>query len=545
MRRAGKGLRSIFLATPPLLLLAGAFLFVRSLLLPSISSVSPRDFDPGSKVSIQGKGFGEERGSGSVELDGTPLTATSYLSWSGEEIDFLVPYSLDSGILRVKGPWGRSNPEAIVSRFKTPMPPSGEAAVSVRPVVDKLSPEEAAVGELLVIEGLGFGSNLQFSSVRFPKSKAEATANESSSSEEYVEPQVDQSMYESWDDKRIVVRVPEGAGSGVLVVKTPQGSSEPYTFRVKSGTGSKYLFDPIVYTIEFRVDAYLRSGSAGPFFVYLPDPPTTSSQSLDSIGSDATFSLPGASGGYVAYRFEAEGEGKAIRTARLTVRGVETDLSSYKDKFKGPIPTFLLPYLADEPTMPAASKDVKALVVKIVGAEANPQRKATLIWTWMKKTLVWNDQAPVAGRTALSALREGRGDARQCAFLACALLRAAQVPAVPVAGLLVLKDGKLFPHCWLEYYLPALGWIPFDPSLASGARPGGFEPGFDDSGRYFGSLDNRHLAVTRGTLTVTPRLKGSRLKESGAAWSLQTLYEEAQGSGATSSWAPVALTGRY
>jgi transglutaminase-like putative cysteine protease len=522
-------------------------LLVRSLLLPRIGSIRPTAFEPGSSVVIEGKGFGEQRGNRGVKLDGSPLTAASYLSWNDTRIEVIIPNTADSGLVKVYGPLGESNAEIVVSRSKTPQASQGITSASVRPSISSITPEKAQIGELVTIEGMGFGNNLQFSAVRFSLNRAASAARPAN--EDYIEPEAAQSVYESWDDKEISVRVPEGAGSGTVQVRTPQGESQPVSFSVEPGTGRKNIYDPTVYTIEFNIDVRRRRmDQGGSVLIYLPDPSSTSAQTLDSIQDEGMAPVEEARDGLAVYRIDGQGSGEdtIMRTARLTVSAEETDLTGYRDGFRGSrIPAFLLPWLVDEPGLPAGAREVVALAAKIVGRESNPQRKATLIWSWMKQGLDWDGPSTNPDRSALAALREGRGDTRQTALLACALLRAANVPAVPISGLLVKKDGTTLPHSWLEYYLPALGWVPFDPVLASGARPSGFDAGFGEPSRYFGSMDNRHIAITKGILKIPPRLRGSKLKEKGAAWSLQTLYEESSGAFYSSTWSPVRLTGEY
>jgi transglutaminase-like putative cysteine protease len=539
--------------------MAAAFLLFRSLALPRITSVEPIAFEPGTSVVIHGQGFGDARGRNVVELDGSSLTAASYLSWTDARIEVVIPYTADSGLLRVSGPLGSSNAEIVVSRLKTPMPPEGNAPASVRPSIRSVVPAEAQVGDLVTIEGMSFGNNLQFSSVRFSRNRAASVSNSpdkgnGASSEpvadDFVEPGAGQSIYETWDDKEIAVRVPEEAGSGTLVVRTPQGESVPFSFKVKPGSGKKNVYSPAVYIIEFEIDVQKRQlDSGGSILFYLPDPVSTSTQSLDSVADEGIAPIDEGKKGLAVYRIEGEGPGMVEtvkRTAKITVNAVDTDLAGYKDGFKGSlVPAFLTPFMAEEPGLPAGAKEVLSLAAKIVGKETNPQKKAVLLWAWMQKSLAWTGPSINTSKDALTALRSGKADTRQFALLACALFRASRVPAEPISGLLVKKDGTTAAHSWMEYYLPALGWVPFDPVLATGAKPSGFDAGFDDPLRYFGSLDNRHIAVTRGVLQVPPRLRGSKLKERGAAWSLQTLYEESSGATYSSAWAPVRLTGEY
>ena len=53
---------------------------------PEIKSISPQIGAPGSVMTISGSGFGNERDTSFVEIGGSSLTSSSYLSWSATEI---------------------------------------------------------------------------------------------------------------------------------------------------------------------------------------------------------------------------------------------------------------------------------------------------------------------------------------------------------------------------------------------------------------------------------------------------------------------------
>ncbi|HEY9055266.1 MAG TPA: transglutaminase-like domain-containing protein, partial [Rectinemataceae bacterium] len=174
-------------------------------------------------------------------------------------------------------------------------------------------------------------------------------------------------------------------------------------------------------------------------------------------------------------------------------------------------------------------------------SQKNPQARAMLVRDWLMKNLAWEEKPQKISPVA--ALKRKRADSSNYAILACALLRAAQVPAVPLSGFLLTDDGKLIPHLWLEYYLPGLGWIPFDPVLTKGGKPGGFQGKLESDQRYFGNLDNRHIAFSRGYEKDRPRLAGGTVKASGPFWILQDLFEESVNASYTSSWNQPRLVG--
>ena len=65
---------------------------------------------------------------------------------------------------------------------------------------------------------------------------------------------------------------------------------------------------------------------------------------------------------------------------------------------------------------------------------------------------------------ALHAARSGIGTQADVVAVSVALLRAAEIPARPVIG--IVDEGEKDEHlvAWGEYYLPDVGWVPFDPA---------------------------------------------------------------------------------
>ena len=117
---------------------------------------------------------------------------------------------------------------------------------------------------------------------------------------------------------------------------------------------------------------------------------------------------------------------------------------------------------------------------------------ATIILEWVAKNVVVDtgDESP---QDAVSVLARGRGRCSGVANLAAAMLRAAGFEARTVSGLLV-GDNEAIPHRWIECRLPAVGWVPSDPTLG------------------LWTVTPRHL-VFADTVKATPRVQ---ILESGA-----------------------------
>ncbi len=68
------------------------------------------------------------------------------------------------------------------------------------------------------------------------------------------------------------------------------------------------------------------------------------------------------------------------------------------------------------------------------------------------------------------ALKRRRGDCSEYSELMVALCRIHNIPARVVTGKTIQGDGTLEAHNWVEVFLLAYGWVPFDPTHADGVN---------------------------------------------------------------------------
>lgn len=115
----------------------------------------------------------------------------------------------------------------------------------------------------------------------------------------------------------------------------------------------------------------------------------------------------------------------------------------------------------------------------------NPYQIAKLAYEYVVDNVEYTSPSP--SWTAQECIKTKKGACGQQAALFVAICRAGGVPARPVAGAWCAGDDQW--HCWAEFLLPEVGWIPADPSV--GAR------GPKEKEYYFGNLDNDHLALMK------------------------------------------------
>jgi len=89
--------------------------------------------------------------------------------------------------------------------------------------------------------------------------------------------------------------------------------------------------------------------------------------------------------------------------------------------------------------------------------------RATAVLQWVSRS-VQHDPEDLGPQDAGAVLRRGRGRCSGLANVATALLIEAGFKARTVSGLLV-ADGAVTPHRWLECQLPGAGWVATDPTI--------------------------------------------------------------------------------
>ena len=167
---------------------------------PWISRVSPQTARSNSVVTVSGENFGSSRGSSSVQIGSTEITA--FTSWSSRTIRFRIPRNTPPGNLTVRTAEGTSN----FIRLNI-----------TSPYLTNISPTSVKTGDRLTLTGGNFGSSRGTGYVLFFSSVRPSGAD-----------------YASWSDRRIVVEVPDEARSGDVQVATSNGTSGTKRLEIES-----------------------------------------------------------------------------------------------------------------------------------------------------------------------------------------------------------------------------------------------------------------------------------------------------------------------
>jgi transglutaminase-like putative cysteine protease len=357
--------------------------------------------------------------------------------------------------------------------------------------------------------------------------------------------------YELWSEREIRVRIPDGAASGSLEVRTPRGESRPQFFDVTGKPGTKVYKDKRIYILSYSVDVQVReASSSNTLYLWVPQPVTSASQRSPEILSRSAEPYIENYRGVSLYRFRDlkadSGAGVALSYS-VEVYAVETSLKPSQIRIpRQDSQSFMAAsYAASSSIIPADDSEVRRYSQAIIGKEQNPYLKAQYIYEWLLKE--GNIQWEALNGGARDGLIKKQADPYMAALLFCALLRAAGVPAQPVAGVLVDKSQAVFRHFWVEFWIDGVGWIPSDPALGAGAVPSSFTLRQDHAAYYFGNLDSQRIAFSRGQVSLSRMDPRGRTAVRERDYALQSIWEEAAGGieSYSSLWSDITINGIY
>jgi transglutaminase-like putative cysteine protease len=354
--------------------------------------------------------------------------------------------------------------------------------------------------------------------------------------------------YELWSDREIRVHVPDGAVSGNLVVRTPRGESQPLFYEITGRPGTKTFRDKRSYTISYTVDIRVEDASnPNALYLWLPRPASSASQRNTSLLSRNIEPYIENYRGTSLYQFIdlLPRSSRQITLSYVTdVYATETSVQSQNVRQDM---NSLVQMIHTMPSalIPSNNDAVKTQSAAIVGRERNPYLKARLIYDWLLRN--GNIQLGVLGGGVLEALEENAADSYRASLLFCALARAAEIPAIPVAGVLVNRNLGTVRHYWAEFWIDSFGWIPVDPSLGAGAAPVDFVLRDDRAAYYFGNIDNQRIAFSMGQTVLAQMDPRGRTASRSREFALQNLWVEATGrlESYSSLWSDVTITGMY
>ena len=545
-----------FIAAGVFLVLIGSLALVirESSRPPVIESIAPEIGVPGEVLIIRGRNFGDARGRNRVQLSGRSPTASAYLQWNDNEIQIRIPGDTASGLVYVHTDNGRSNGLLFTNRDHLPEPVMA-VRLPGRPVITGIEPTLSRVGNVITIRGRRFGENRKSSRVLFSWS-AEGADNPGARAVErgVIDGSAADFVYETWSERRIRVRVPDGAASGPVYVETDKGRSAPMELALESTVGSKTYSGRRSFAVQYavaidRIRVDEDAGAWNRLYLWVPRvqalPEQRNPQVVTMDGSPLFEDISGLSVFELA-NVTPDRSYQIGRTVLFDRYEVRTQVEANRVPTQYTIDDrFLSKYLGESVILPVSHSAVTATVRQVTAGTQNPYVKAQRLYNWVLDRLT--PEYREASRSATDAIESRRGNAFSYATLYATLLRAAGVPARVMGGYLFDIDGTPLRHYWSEFFLQDFGWVPADPALGDAMHAERLPERRNAGAFYFGNLDAGRITFSTGLLPARALHIDGRRRTVHEAYSLQTHHEEAVGNlvDYRSRWYDLRLLGEY
>ncbi|MDR0301812.1 MAG: IPT/TIG domain-containing protein [Treponema sp.] len=517
---------------------------------PVISSIDPKIGNMGEIITLRGRNFGASREEAYVSIAGVAPTNSSYYTWQDDLILLRIPESSESGLVYVHVRGKKSNGVLFSNSAAVPRPVEGED-FGMEPKIAVVSPGACAPGTLVTITGHNFGASREGAGVFFSWDSEALSFNPYVVTEpEFVEVSETELGYEAWNAREIRIRVPDGAVSGTLKIKTPNGESRPVFFDITGKPGYKNFKDKRSYTISYSVDVRVTESSRpNTLYLWMPMPVASSSQRNVRLISRSADPFVENHRGVSLFKLDniTAGSNHSINLSfNVEVYAVETGMRPLSVR-QGKTPLHTA-YTQSTSLIPADNPLIKTTVTGIIGREQNPYQKARMLYDWLINN-VEIFESPFNTASAVSALDQKKSDPYNAALLYASLARAAKLPCIPVAGVLINRHSQTMRHYWTEIWIDDFGWLPVDPALGAGAAPDSYinKEETDLVNYYFGNIDSQRIAFSRGELHLSQMESRGRLVSHTQSYSLQNIWEEAGGGleSYSSLWGDITIRGIY
>lgn len=506
---------------------------------------------------IDGSGFGDSRDTSYVEIGGSSLVSSLYLSWTDSQIKVMIPTDVQDGLVYVITKGGKSEPKIFTNKESIPVAVRQEKRTSL-PVILSISPQNLSVGQVVNISGENFGSVRNTSAVYFTPQWKEG--KNSSSDMENIEQSFIQALdnnfdYEYWSDTEIKVRVPDGAMSGYFFVATEKGTSNRMKVTIDSPVGTKNFMGKLTYLIELSADiSDVKGENDSLITLRIPRPQPSACQPYIQMTESIPKPIFDDHEKSVIHHLQTKDyDGKTEKIVFkqnfvIPVYAITSNITASKvQKLSEKNRLLYSVYTNPDKCIPSDSPIVNKLASEITQKETNPYLCAKLIYDYIIENYSLLYVMDTIEKDPLTMIETKKGDSYDFAIIFCALARAAGIPSIPISGILVDRGKNTRNHWWCEIYLEKFGWFPVDPALGAGMQFDLYNLPEDCKSFYFGSIDAQHVAFSRGWNDTKSSIINNNTVYRPKTYALQSIWEEySTGTTSYSSfWADPIVLGIY
>lgn len=196
---------------------------------PSISLISPAKTKVGDEITISGSYLGAQVATSDIYFNSIKVNALSsdVKLWTENQIVVKVPVGAVTGTVSI-----------IMNDVST-----NSVSIEILKVfISSVSPVKLKVGDEITITGISFGNRVSSSDIYFNSIKVNSLSSE----------------VKSWIDNKIVVKIPTGATTGNIYVKTNEGNSNDAGFEITKG----YLSKPYVTLANVEISYIDQNGTS-------------------------------------------------------------------------------------------------------------------------------------------------------------------------------------------------------------------------------------------------------------------------------------------
>ena len=508
-----------------------------SKVLPVISSVNPVVFDKNEIITIVGKHFGEEAEDSFLKIDNVMIPSTLCSEWTDTEIVLSSNMISDGGLLFVIAKNSYSKPVFISNASDVPIVRMQENVES-RPSIEALSKDYGEIGSLIKIYGSNFGTIRDNSNVIFIKkdvlSEREYSENflllpDDKNIENYMYCSEKDFDFDFWSDEEIHIRIPDGAQSGLIAIKTKNGTSNAIPFNVRGNIGTKSLQNKQNFLISMETEvSNVKAEENNMLFLRIPSPEETNSQSNIKVVFNAPTPLVQNNNEGVIYQFDniREDDKSSIKQQyTITSYEIETNINARNILLKIQNQKLHDYYTKETSLLPVTEVIIKKLVDDVVQNEKNTYLKARKIYEYIIENFnITKEAFSDRTQTVLSTLENKTGSPYDISLLFSTLCRASDIPCMPISGVITDED-KTYLHWWAEFYIDAYGWVPVDIGMALDIP---FESKIENRRTYyFGNLDGNRISFSHGEKEILPMTADGKTYSRERNFALQSFWEEA------------------